>query len=138
MARYPNIVGYRPPLAFRDRRLAAKQQIFAVLGPVFTFARVRYSYSVYCLNSWPLQAGMLSRMTRKDRPTHAKPRIDRRTLPRTGRTALLGVRVTEAFPDYVRQLANRERCTIGALIENAVYKVYPRRAAKRPKDPSLS
>jgi hypothetical protein len=63
--------------------------------------------------------------------------IDRRYLPRSGRTELMGVRVTKEFPEYVRELASRERCTIGALIEDAVYKVYPRRAAKRPKDPSL-
>jgi hypothetical protein len=49
------------------------------------------------------------------------------------------VRVTDEFSVYVKQLAAKRGCTIGALIESAVYKVHPpvKRKKKRSSDPTL-
>lgn len=65
-------------------------------------------------------------------PVRQPPDLDRRSLPRTGRTDLLGVRLKPETIELAKQLAVRQRRTIGEVVERAI-ETYAA-LSEKPKD----
>jgi hypothetical protein len=58
--------------------------------------------------------------------------VDGRSLRRTGRDVLFAAKVSETFGPTIKEIAAREKRTVGAVLEDAL-QVY--RLSKKPKRP---
>ncbi len=68
-------------------------------------------------------------------PRRKDGEVDGRTRRRTGRHVLFAARVTEAFPAVVKEIAAKEKRTIGEVLEDAV-RQYRQRNKGKPHEPA--